>query len=64
MAEYYIRKVRKEQNLTITELSKLSGVSKGYISQIESNWYQPTVEILCKLAKALNCSVEDLYKCK
>jgi len=41
-------------------LSKLSGVSKSMLSQIERNLTNPTVAVLWKLANALNISVAEL----
>lgn len=57
-----LRKRRQELNLSINELVKLSGVSKGYISQIENGQFIPSVEILSKLADPLNIHVIDLMR--
>ncbi len=62
MIELYIKEKRIEKGLTQKELSKLSGVSESYIGDLERNEKEPTISILCKLAKALEAKVEDLYK--
>lgn len=58
-----LKSVRVRKNITIKELAELSGVSKSYISEIENNKNMPTIDILCKLAKALEVKVDDLYVC-
>jgi len=62
MIELYIREKRLEKNLTQKQLSELSGVSESYIGDLERNEKEPTISILCKIAKALNVKVEELYK--
>lgn len=63
MVEITLREIRQSKNLTIKDLSKKSGVNAGYISEIECGKKKPTIDILCKLAKALKCDVSELYKC-
>lgn len=58
----FIRKLRKEKGYTIVELSKLSGVSNPYISQIENDKFKPSPEILEKLSKVLDASYLELLK--
>ncbi len=62
MIELYIREKRLEKNLTQDKLSELSGISKSYIGDLERNEKEPTISILCRLAKALEVKVEELYK--
>ena len=63
----YLREKRKANNLSIVNLSKLSGVSNPYISQLENNKFKPSFEIIKKLTQALNLNfneaawVADLY---
>jgi transcriptional regulator with XRE-family HTH domain len=52
---------RKKQNMTIRKLAELSGVSTGYISEVERGEKKPTIEVLCKLAVALGVKPEELY---
>ena len=62
MIELYIKKIREEKNLSQEELSKLSGVSKSHIGDLERNEKEPTISVLCKIAKALKVNVDELYK--
>jgi transcriptional regulator with XRE-family HTH domain len=59
-----LKEVRLLHNMTMMDLSKLSGVSKAHISYIEQGRKVPTIDVLCKLAKALNVDSDDLYDCE
>lgn len=52
-----IKELRKEKNISIADLSKLSGVSAGLISQVERNAVNPSVATLWKISKSLNVSI-------
>lgn len=54
--------VRKAKNLSQTDLSQKSGVSRTIISGLESGRIQvTTTDTLLKIASALNCSIEDIF---
>lgn len=59
----YLQKIRWEKDYSIGKLAKLSGVSTAQISRIENGLTIPTIETLCRLAKALDCDVTDLFDC-
>lgn len=48
-----LRNVRRERNLTLDDLSKLTGVSKPMLGQIERGESNPTVVTLWKIASGL-----------
>jgi len=52
-----LKRIRKEQNITLDLLSKKAGVSPGLISQIERGKTCPTVVTLWKILKPLNISI-------
>lgn len=56
-----LRKIMKRKFIDQTELAKRVGVSQGMISNYIRGYSVPNAIILKKLAKALNCSVEDFY---
>jgi len=58
----FLKFKRKEKRLTLTQLSRLSGVSHPYISQIENNKFKPSPEILSKLADPLGVSHKELME--
>jgi len=58
-----IKKYRAKLGLTQEGLVKKSGVKYTTLSKIESGASKkPTVQIIAKIAKALNVSIEDLLK--
>lgn len=50
--------------MTQEELSRKSGISESYISELENNLKILTILTLCQLAEALNVEVSELYKYK
>ena len=51
----YLRKIRKEQKITLTELALETGLSQSYLSQIENGTRPiPSIEILTKLKDTLD----------
>jgi transcriptional regulator with XRE-family HTH domain len=53
---------RKELNITLEDLSKLTKISKGDLSLIENNKANPTKLTLERIAKALNTDLIILFK--
>ncbi len=57
-----IKYIRKKLNLTLEEVSQRSGLYKSNISEIENERrFKPNLQTLERLAKALNCSIEDFF---
>lgn len=59
----YLQKIRWEKDYSIGQLAKASGISTAQISRIENGQSVPTIETLCRLAKALGCDVRELFDC-
>jgi len=57
-----IKKIRKEQQMTLDILAEKSGVSKAMLSQIESQKVNPTVATVWKIARGLDVELESLLK--
>lgn len=55
-----LRLIRKENQLTLKELSQLSGLSVPYLSDMERGVVNPSVDTLQKVATAYNISVKDM----
>lgn len=51
---------RKHRNLTQQELATQAGISKAYLSQLESGKRRGTTEVLDRLASALGLDLDDL----
>jgi putative transcriptional regulator len=57
-----LEEARKSNGLTQQELSESAGVSRKSINAIENGIYVPSTVLALKIAKILNCSVEDLFQ--
>lgn len=57
-----LEEVRKAAGLTQQELSESAEVSRKSINAIENGVYVPSTVLALKIAKTLNCTVEDLFK--
>ena len=57
-----IRKVRQAQKMTVEQLARRSGFSKGFISQVENFRITPSLKALLKIADALGIDVGDLFR--
>ena len=57
-----IEELRKSAGLTQQELSESAEVSRKSINAIENGIYVPSTVLSLKIAKTLNCSVEDLFQ--
>lgn len=55
-----LRLIRKEHRLTLKTLSERAGLSVPYLSDVERDVVNPSVETLQKVAKAFNMTVRDL----
>ena len=59
----WLKEKRKEKKLTLQALSNISGVSAGYINRLEKGERRaPSIQILEKLSKALDISLQDILK--
>lgn len=57
-----VAKLREEKHLTQKALADLTGVTQGFIWQIENGISNPSVDTLKKLAAALGCTIDELVK--
>ena len=57
----YLRERRMERYLTQTELAELSGIGRSHLSRIEKGRVVPTLELAFRLAKTLDCTIEDIF---
>jgi len=57
-----LEELRKAANLTQQELSESAEVSRKSINAIENGVYVPSTVLALKIAKTLDCSVEEIFK--
>tara|TARA_B100001063_G_scaffold110819_1_gene103448 strand:- start:122 stop:364 length:243 start_codon:yes stop_codon:yes gene_type:complete len=58
----HLEEYRKASGLTQQELSVSAEVSRKSINAIENGVYIPSTVLALKIAKTLDCKVEDLFK--
>ena len=56
-----VKVIRKARGLSQSELARLAGVQRQAIYDLESGRYMPNTTVALRLAKHLNCKVEDLF---
>jgi transcriptional regulator with XRE-family HTH domain len=56
-----VREIRQSKKLTLEKLAKLTGLSKGYLSDIENSDQPPPVYTLSRISKALGIDIVDLF---
>ena len=57
-----LEEFRKSAKLTQEELSIKAEVSRKSINAIENGIYIPSTVLALKIARTLNCKVEDIFK--
>ncbi|WP_010283057.1 helix-turn-helix domain-containing protein [Bacillus timonensis] len=57
-----LKEIRKEKRLTIADLAQKTGLSNGYLSNVERNLNSPTIESLRKIVDALSISLVELFQ--
>ncbi len=57
-----LKLVRTELGLTQAELAMRVGVSRKTINTVENGVFVPSTTLALKLAAALGCKVEDLFR--
>ena len=57
-----IAEARKSRNMSQTELSRMTGIIQADISRIENGKANPTINVLKRLADALQMNLNLLYE--
>ena len=57
-----LENLRKSAGLTQQQLSVAAEVSRKSINAIENGIYIPSTVLALKIAKTINCKVEDLFR--
>lgn len=57
-----LNQIMYQKNLSVRQLSIMTGISKSTISNIANGTYSPTMDNMEKLAKALKIRISDLYE--
>lgn len=57
-----LQQIRKARGLTQQQLSESADVSRKSINAVENGVYIPSTVLALKIAKTLNCLVEDIFE--
>ena len=57
-----VRRLRKDLEITVSELGAAAGISAGMLSKIENGSISPSLATLSALAKALNVPIARLFR--
>lgn len=59
---FVIKDIRKKKKISLNELNRLTDISRAYLFDLENNRkLNPTLDILIKIANALDVNVKDLF---
>ena len=62
MFVFVIKNIRIKKNITIYRLSKLTGINRPYLTELENNKkFNPSLKTMYKIANALEVKIEDLF---
>lgn len=62
MFVFVIKNIRERKKLTIYKLSKMTGINRSYLTQLENNKkFNPSLKTMYSIAKALDVKVDDLF---
>lgn len=57
-----IKIIRKQNGITLDELSKLTGISSGYLCHLEKGSRKnPSLSVMEKISKALNRDITEIF---
>lgn len=56
-----IAAMRKKKKMQQKELAELVGIGNDWLCDIERGKGRPSIKLLYKIAKVLNCEVKDLF---
>ena len=56
-----LKEIRSAKKLTLENLATLTGLTKGYLSQIENSSQPPPIYTLSRISKALGIDISELF---
>lgn len=57
---YRIRQLREDKNVSQRQLALMTGTSRSYLWKLESGRADVGIDVLCRIAPALDVKVRDL----
>lgn len=56
-----VKEIRKEKMLTQEEVARVVGISRKYLSSIEANHANPSIEVALKIAETLTVNIDKVF---
>lgn len=56
-----LKEIRQSRKLTLEKLAQMTGLSKGYLSQIENSDQPPPIYTLSRISTALGIDISELF---
>lgn len=56
-----LAQLRYQLNMSLSELARMSGISKGHLWKIEQGYRVPTVPVAYAICKALGKSIMEVF---
>jgi len=60
--KYFVGDVRYEKGVSLRLLAERACVTRSYLQRIEAGEAKPSLEVMVRLANALESALEDLYQ--
>jgi len=60
--KYFIGAVRYEKGVSLSRLAERACVTRSYLQRIEAGEAKPSLEVMVRIANALESALEDLYQ--
>ena len=57
-----LKRIRTEKDITQSDIARLLGVSRGFVSNLEKGKTNPTLATITKLAGAIGVTTDELLK--
>jgi putative transcriptional regulator len=54
----------KKEPWSQRKLASKAKVSRSYLSEVENGKYIPSIKFMCKISKALGCTIDELVDCE
>lgn len=60
--KFYWKRLENKNGYSLSQLSKLTGISSSHLNYIERNEKEPSLSVAIIISQALNIEIDKLYK--
>ena len=57
-----LREIRDKFGYSLSEMAKVTGISRSHLSYLEKGERKATINVLCQIAEKLHIDEKELYK--